>query len=704
MRFSIKSISVTLSGLAGICLLALSSCTKDAPFTVNGNPQASAAAPGQNAVVRIISPYDGQTFLVGDSVYFQVTVGDSFIDTATAWQGIVSFYRNNVLIGKDSFPPYVCFWKATAPGQNVLIAKASAGATVVGADTVTVTVRDAFISITSPYNGQVFSPGASIQILASAIPNANHTVARVDFFRNGSFLGSSVRAPYSYMWNNAARGTYEIKVVAHDTRNKLDSAKVTVSVFNVPPSVYLYSPADGSVFFKGDTVMLSAWASDSDGTVSSVLFFKNGKRIGTVGRSADSMGAFTFPWYDTGLGTFTLLAKAIDNMGDTGFSGTVTVTRQDGFIVLNSPRDGQVFETGSAITIAAAAVEAKYHTVKSVKLYRNNRLISTLTKAPYQYTWQNAANGTYQIMAVATDTRGKIDTSNVAAIVVKAIPPAIYLYAYGASGGSSGTLLQSDTLVLDAYVGDSAGGTIASVKFYENGKLIATRYAAPYSYRFPLKNTPVGTYTFYAVASTTHGSTGQSYSVTITVVSKLPQITLTSPANGAVYGQADPVVFSASVKDVDAVRFVQFLIDSQQVAGIDSTSPYSVTVSGLTPGYHMVNAVVVAGSGTYSSVPVFINITGSQPPAPAITLTSPRDSAVFLSTDSILIQAAVSDTIHSVRLVAFYADSAFLGVDSLAPYTNLWIRPAKGVHTLWADETTFSGVTQSSRPVQITVR
>lgn len=704
MSCSMKRVPVILSGLAGICLLMLSSCTKDAPFTVNGSSQAFVVTSGQNPVVRIISPYNGEIFLVGDSVYFQATVGDSFIDSSTAWQRIVSFYRNNVLIGKDSVPPYVCFWKATAPGQNVLVAKASTGATVVGADTVTVTVRDAFISITSPYNGQVFSPGASIQILASPIPNANHTVARVDFFRNGSFLGSVSRAPYSYTWNNAAKGSYELKVIAHDTKGKLDSAKVNVTVFNVPPFVYVYSPSNGAVFFKGDTVTISAFASDSDGTVSSVSFYKNGKRIGTVSRGSDSTKAFCFPWYDTGLGTFTLTAKAIDNNGDTGFSSPVTITRQDGFIVLTAPSDGQIFETGSTIIISASAVEAKYHTVKSVRLYRNNKLLSTLTKAPFQYTWQNAANGTYQIMAVATDTKGKVDTSTIATIVVKAIPPTIYLSAYGASGGNSGMLLQSDTLILYPYVGDSSGVTVASVKYYENGKLIATKNAQPFVYSFSLKNTPVGTYTFYAVASTVHGSTAQSNSVTITVVSKLPQISLTSPVNGAVYGQSDPVVFSALVKDVDAVRFVQFVIDSQQVAGIDSISPYSVTVSGLAPGYHMVNAVVVAGSGTYSSATIYFSISGSQPQTPDISLVNPRDSSTFLSTDSILLQATVSDTNHSVRLVTFYADSAFLGVDSLVPYSYLWIRPAKGVHTLWADETTFSGVTKSSRAVQITVR
>jgi hypothetical protein len=700
-----KRISIALSALAGICLLMLSSCSKDAPFAAHANSQAFAAASGQSPVLRIISPYSGETFAVGDSVFFQATVGDTLSDSSSAWHGAVSFYRNNVLIATDSMPPYACVWKASALGQNVLVAEAFSGGTAIASDTVTVTVRDAFISISSPYNGQVFPPGASIQILATPIATARHTVAGVDFYRNGSFLGSVWRAPYSYMWNNAAKGSYVLKVVAHDTKGRLDSAKVNVTVFNVPPSVYLYSPANGAVFFKGDTVLISASASDSDGSVSSVSFYKNGKRLGTVAKRSDSTRTFSFPWYDTTLGTFTLTAKAVDNGGDTGYSDSVTVTRTDGFIVLTAPGDGQIFETGSAITVSASAVEAKYHTVKNVKLYRNNKLLAAFTKAPFQYMWQNAANGTYRMMAVATDTKGRVDTSNAATVVVKAMPPSIYLSASGESSGSTGIFLQSDSLVLYPYLQDSTGSAVASVKYYENGKLIATKTAQPFVYAISLKTTPVGTYSFYAVAATPKGSAGTSNTVTITVVSKLPQISLTSPASGSTYAQTDLIVVSASVKDIDSVSFVRFVMDSQEVLAVDSASPYSTTISGLAPGYHFFNAIAVTKSGlSFASASIFVTVSGSQPQAPAISLTGPRDSSTFLSTDTIPLLATVADTSHSVARVSFYADSALLRVDSLVPYAYSWIGAAKGPHTLWASETTFGGSTQSSQPVHVTVK
>jgi hypothetical protein len=708
MRTGGKKVSFALCGLAGAGLLMMSLCTKDTPLSVEKNPQTEAAASARRTVVKIISPTAGATFCLGDSVLVQAMVHDSVVDSSASWRGTVSFYNNNVLVGKDSVPPFMCSLNASTLGSNVIVATARASGAPAGSDTIRITVRDAFISITSPYNYETFSPGDTIKILATPIETARHTVASVDFYRNGTLLGSKSRAPFSYVWVKASKGTYDIKVVAHDTKGKLDSAKVSIYVVNQPPSVYIYSPSEGAVFFKGDTVKISAWASDSDGSVSRVLFYKNGKLIGTGIKPVDTTGAgsFMFSWYDTALGTFTLTAKAIDNGGDTGISMPVSIIRQDGFIILTAPNNNQIFETGSSITITASAVETRYHTVKSVKFFRNNKLLSTVIKAPYQYIWQNAANGSYSLMAVATDSKGKIDTSNIAAITVKNIPPRIYLSAYGANGGSNNQLLQSDTLILWTYVDDTAGSVVKSVKFYENGKLIATKYSQPFVYSFSLKNTPVGKYAFYVVAANQIGTTAKSNTDSIWVVAKLPQITLTSPVNGAVFSQSAPVLMSASVKDLDSVSYVKFMLDSMQVLAMDYTAPYSATALGLASGYHMINAVAVTSSGReYGSNLAFISIADSQPPkGPDISLVSPRDSSVFLSTDTILIQASVTDSTHSIERVTFFADSAFLGIDSLVPYTYTWVSPPKGIHSLWADATTFGGVTKSSSPVRVTVR
>jgi len=130
---SIGKFSVALSALTCAALLILSSCSKNALFPANGNLQASTAVSGSNLnpVMRILSPANGESFSLGDSVFFQVVVGDSYPDSAFTWRGVVSFYRNSVLIATDSSAPYACMFKASALGQSILVAKAVSGGTIV---------------------------------------------------------------------------------------------------------------------------------------------------------------------------------------------------------------------------------------------------------------------------------------------------------------------------------------------------------------------------------------------------------------------------------------------------------------------------------------------------------------------------------------------------------------------------------------------
>jgi hypothetical protein len=288
-------------------------------------------------------------------------------------------------------------------------------------------------------------------------------------------LATLTASPFVYVWKNAAQGVYALKAVARDTKGKLDSATVTVSVVHYPPRIWITRPANGDVFYKGDTVHIAAAGDDSAGSITRVAFYKNNSKIGTVANPSPASGQFELTWYDTAKGTFVLTARAYDNTGDSGVSQPVTIIRKDGFIVLTSPSNGQTFRPGSTIPIRASAVETKYHTIRNVRFLRNNRIIATLTAAPYSYSWKNAGQGSYQIKAVAVDTKGKSDTSAVAAITVKSDSSALLLFLGGPTGIVSAVYSKSDTLTLWAQSNDSGNGAINSVSFYENNRLLATR-------------------------------------------------------------------------------------------------------------------------------------------------------------------------------------------------------------------------------------
>jgi hypothetical protein len=90
---------------------------------------------------------------------------------------------------------------------------------------------------------------------------------------------------------------------------------------NKPPTVSLTSPANGAVFRMPVTISLAASASDADGSVTKVEFFRSGTKLGQ-----DTSAPYTIQWQVGSAGTKTLTARATDNSGASTTSSPVTIT------------------------------------------------------------------------------------------------------------------------------------------------------------------------------------------------------------------------------------------------------------------------------------------------------------------------------------------------------------------------------------------
>ncbi len=91
---------------------------------------------------------------------------------------------------------------------------------------------------------------------------------------------------------------------------------------NVAPSVSISSPTTGVCALEGSTITLTANASDTDGTISSVEFYNGASLIGT----ASGTGPFyTYNWTVPASGAYTITAQATDNGTATTTSTAITV-------------------------------------------------------------------------------------------------------------------------------------------------------------------------------------------------------------------------------------------------------------------------------------------------------------------------------------------------------------------------------------------
>jgi hypothetical protein len=225
----------------------------------------------------------------------------------------------------DTTAPYSIAVNNAVAGSYSLTARATdnrGGITTSTPVVVTVNAPPS-VSVTAPANNATYTAPATVTLAASA-SDSDGTISSVEFFSNGASLGVDTTSPYGVTWSNVAAGTYSLTARAIDNRGAATtSAPVSINVNapNAAPTVSLTAPVTGSVYTTPAAITLAATASDSDGTITSVEFFKNGVSLGV-----DTTSPYSYYWTGVLAGSYSLTAKATDNAGATTTSAAVTVT------------------------------------------------------------------------------------------------------------------------------------------------------------------------------------------------------------------------------------------------------------------------------------------------------------------------------------------------------------------------------------------
>jgi len=125
-----------------------------------------------------------------------------------------------------------------------------------------------------------------------------------------------------------------------------------------------------------------------------------------------------------------------------------------------------------------------------------------------------------------------------------------------------------------------------------------------------------GTFNYYCAP---HRSSGMTGTVIVQAVSGAPpSVTITNPANGAVFAAPADVTIQANASDTDGnVTTVQFFTNSVS-AGADTTAPYSIVASNLAAGIYALRAVATDNNGLTSTSSV-VNISVVAPAAVALS-------------------------------------------------------------------------------------
>jgi predicted phage tail protein len=176
------------------------------------------------------------------------------------------------------------------------------------------------VSLTTPTNGTSFTATANVTVTANASAS-NGSINRVEFYQGSSLIGTSTASPYTISWNNVAAGSYTLKARAiNNSGVSTDSSPVSITV-NAPPAVSIATPANGASFTAPINIIITANATDSDGSVSHVDFYNGTTLIGT-----STSSPYNYAWNNVSAGTYSITAKATDNLGAQTSSTVINIT------------------------------------------------------------------------------------------------------------------------------------------------------------------------------------------------------------------------------------------------------------------------------------------------------------------------------------------------------------------------------------------
>lgn len=346
---------------------------------------------------------------------------------------------------------------------------------------------------------------------------------------------ASIATPFTWNAGNIAQGIYDFSAIGTTTNGeRITTNTVSISVrpraaaapANLPPVINLQSPANGITVSTTSNMIISADVSDSDGVIARVEFFADGQKLGE-----QNLPPYRFAWQPS-VGVHTIMVTATDDTSAKSSTTPVMITASNSVpppasnqaptISITAPANNASVTVGTVINIAASAADSD-GTVAKVEFFANGNKLGEAAQAPYTYSWANAAAGTYNIAAKATDNLGLAATSAAISVKVNAFvvpppppsnpPPTVNLTAPANNASVNvGTAINISATATAA----DANGTVSKVEFFANGAKLGEDTQTPFT--FVWANAAAGAYSITAKATDNADAATTSAAVNIVVV------------------------------------------------------------------------------------------------------------------------------------------------------------------------------------------
>jgi murein DD-endopeptidase MepM/ murein hydrolase activator NlpD len=388
--------------------------------------------------VVITSPAEDASFPTSATITIEADASDPDGSVAK-----VEFFQNDVLLGEDTTEPYSYTWSNVAAGNYTLVARATdnLGATAESLPVAIAVGPAVQIQATDPTAAE---PGIDTGTFTVTRSGSTTDPLTVNYDIEGTAtngtdylsLPGSVTIPagssaatigVTPLDDTQVEGSESVSLFLASGQGysigTQNAATVTIldNDTNRPPTVAITAPTEGATFSEPAAISIQATAADPDGSVTKVEFFQNDSLLGE-----DTTSPYTFTWSSVVAGDYTLLARAVDNLGAAAFSLPVNITVAPAagpMVQIEFPSRQPVpkFKRGLPIIVKGKVTGATHPTTVSIYVNHNDGTgdhfkgtckvaATTATTGTWKFwRWDTSgsARGTHTIKAVATDAQNR---------------------------------------------------------------------------------------------------------------------------------------------------------------------------------------------------------------------------------------------------------------------------------------------------------
>jgi len=163
----------------------------------------------------------------------------------------------------------------------------------------------------------------------------------------------------------------------------------------------------------------------------------------------------------------------------------------------------------------------------------------------------------------------------------------------------------------------------------------------------------------------------------------LPSVSVSFPADGSVIPSYIPSIpVKASATDADGIiSKVEFYINDT-LAATDLSAPYEYLLTSPANGFLDIRVVAYDDSLGTSADSIRIQIMDFPNELPAVSITSPADSSIYVTGSSIPINATASDVDGTIISVELYINDVRIDSITAEPYSYTWTNVPEGEHII----------------------